>query len=238
MKNKTITSAELKAFINSDEFELIVQKNHEKYKHKWWLTWAKKEENISLTSKMSWNWSAFLFQAFWFLYRKMYLEFSIVLSIQLIGISILAAVSPRNFDAIVSVIASGGTSLLSIVNIINQLLGISMMVVIGIYGNAWYLKRCLKLADTAHQEFDSSTLGTGVGTDMDDTPQGTKNRFLKESGGTNLKGLLSYLGAFMILFVSGYVGVPILLVSIANIALNISILLYIYFNFFHKKVQD
>lgn len=88
MKNKTITSAELKKFVESDDCERIVQLNHSSYQTKWY-GWARKNEIISVSGKKSWNWGAFFFGLFWLLYRKMYLQFFLFFSFLVLPIILL-----------------------------------------------------------------------------------------------------------------------------------------------------
>lgn len=214
MENKSISSAELKEFINSEEFEIIVGKNHEKYTNKWWLAWAEKEKNISLTRKVSWNWSAFFFTALWFGYRKMYREFLIIGCILIIptmiimpidlsiSMTVLSAIGDED-AMLASVDSLGGASLFSeIVNYIDFAISIIVMIISGLYSNVWYLRKCLNLADTAHQQFDSSrpnskmnangientdditANASDIDDDIDDSLQNEKINFLKNAGGT------------------------------------------------------
>lgn len=164
MKEETITSSELEKFANSDEFKLIVQKNHEKYRNKW-LAWAQKNESISLLTKPSWNWFAFLFQDFWLLYRKMYVEFSLFMGFRLIIIALSVFISFLNtplFDTALNTV---------------------LPILIGTFGNSWYLKRCIKLAKVANQQFGNTTTENG----SDDAQQLKRDNFLRSTGGASLK---------------------------------------------------
>ncbi len=134
MSPKSITSAELKAFLDSTEFEEIVQKKHDIYKKKW-LKLAEKKAVIKPQSYMSWNWAAFLFQEFWLAYRKMYLPFVtvVICRLAILGLTVFP-LFPQIDTAL-----NGAT------------IGLSMM--IALYGNAWYLGKSLALAEKAKQQF-------------------------------------------------------------------------------------
>jgi len=168
----TIKSTELKDFVNSVEFKLIVQEKHEAYKSIW-SSWAE-EGKTSLINKTSWNWWAFLFSSFWFLYRKMYIEFAIF-----IGFFSLWSFS---FFFIFATEIPTSIELLSI-------LVISLLV--GAIANTLYLRRCLALANVANRQFGMFTGVAGIDIALDDA-QKSKMDFLKKTGGTNLKMPLGF----------------------------------------------
>lgn len=143
MLNRSINSAELKEFVSSDDFVRIVGKNHAKYKNKWWLVWAQREEEISLISKKSWNWCAFLFSYLWFLYRKMYIEFAIIWALSIIQVTF----SIIFFQS----------------DILFYPFWIIIMIISGLYGNTRYLRRCLEHANGANSLLSASvsTVFTG-----------------------------------------------------------------------------
>lgn len=222
---RTITSAKLKEFVNSDEFELIVQKNHAYYK-KVWLSWAEDEGSINLTSltaKTSWNWVAFLCPYCWFLYRKMYREvinlfatlFFVPVLILLIGQSFAWDASVENFLMLVFLIV--------------------FMVILGIYGNSMYLESCLERLRTANEKFSNSVAVTAeIG--ADDTLANDINCFLQEAGGTNLMGVLVYLGGIAIILFIALQGAPQEKVAVALAVLTLAMLVFIHMYILNNKI--
>lgn len=192
MKN-TITSAELNDFVNSDDFELIVQEEHARYK-RIWESWAESGEVISLGSQSSWNWLTFLLPPYWFFYRKMYsalLIFFVAMFFMMLG-------------ALFFFLSRGSIFIIGL-----SYLGVSL--VSGIYGNTWFLRRCLRIASTANERFGHPTSDAGI----DDKQQHDRNVFLQETGGTNLYGFLAYMVVAVICpwsyFVMFYTGTLLLI---------------------------
>lgn len=233
MKRKMISNAELKDFVNSDEFEIIVQGNSERYKWKW-LAWAEKEETISLKNKISWNWGAFFFSSLWLLYRKMYSKFyqfcgflfipiiftltlpmlisawvltetkgSILLSIK-IFLDTKSLITFRDVNPVVNFLIDTGIYSLDFTVIGILLVGIPS-IIIGLYGDTWYLQQCLKFADTANKQFChaisgteidteitievGTEIGTQIGTKIDDVQKDDKENFLWHTAGSNVWAL-------------------------------------------------
>lgn len=237
MKMTTISAKELKEFLNSHDYKKIVQRNAVKYKFKWWLTWTKKEENISLLTKVSWNWSAFLFSELWLLYRKMYREFSIIIGIHSVLLLIFMMVTPKDFDIMEYGITSDKDSLYDIASYMYNIFLLIIMIVTGIYGNGWYLRKCLRLADTARQNFDVLKSDAEIRIDTsstDDTKIDDKNRFLQEVGGSNFKGLLAYFMGCVIVYILIYMGVAMFTIYTLTIIFNLATFLYIYSKIIQK----
>jgi len=189
MKKRTITSAKLRSFINSDDLEFIVQKNSESYKRKW-SVWLKEEKYISLKDAGSWNWCAFLFSSYWLIYRKMYRElafFLVILIMSNVMMLFLYVMDKMYWD----------DSSIMLTVIVGMVLPI-LKLVYGIRGDSWYLRRCLKLVDTANQQFGSSALIPDARTKA--RMKADRKDFLHYAGGgTNLGGMLGYLGISFIL---------------------------------------
>ncbi len=170
MSQKSITGAELKTFLNSTEFEEIVQKKQASYKKKW-LKLAEKKTVIKPQSYMSWNWAAFLFQEFWLAYRKMYMPFIMVVMVRLtiLGLSIFL-LSPQLDRALNSA-------------------AIGLSIAMAMYGNAWYLGKCLALAEKAKQQFP---VGNSFQAEM-------RKAFFIKNGGTSWAFNLISLLVFCVL---------------------------------------
>lgn len=236
MENKTITSTDLEKFVNTEECEIIVGKKYEKYKHKWWLVWAKKDDTISLSSRASWNWSAFLFPPFWLLYRKMYREFSILLGVQLISIVLMAATAPSDFEEMLYLVSSNEPSSFSTISNIGSIAGLIIMVVVGVYGNVWYLRKSLEVAEeNAHRVLASPTLGASASANMDDTQKDEESSFLQKAGDTNSNGVWGYIAASAVVAILPFLGVSLAMGYMANFVLNIAIIWYIYSNFLREQ---
>lgn len=229
MKDNTISSKELESFVNSDDFNHIVQKNSWEYKSTWGA-WAKKEkaekeEEISLNDKISWNWGAFLGGSFWLFYRKMYtLFFSLSLFLVLpiisfmmrmtLGVRVLS--DPEFWGSLILTLMKGSKGhsigLQLFMFVIDQtsillLLFLICSVILGLFSNGWYLRKCLGIAKTARETFTSSAT-TGATADGDifsaDSQEKEKAIFLKNAGGTNVTGMLFFI-------IAVFVGSPVIM---------------------------
>lgn len=245
MEETRITSAELKVFAKSAEFNLIVQGDREEYRCEW-LYWAKKEKYISLKTKASWNWFAFFFGHLWFLYRKMYFQFALIV---LLRSTIFAAIldSTGLFHY-----PSEFWNSLGMGSVLIFIMWFFFLIIISIpsalAGNRIYLRKCLNLADAANKQFGSSLSDTGAdkrdayagpSTDADiavdsgnhgdmENIQKNKIQFLQKNGSTNLGGLAVYMVASILLLSFGF---------IAEIMCMIVSLAYICYHFFGKKAD-
>lgn len=96
-----------------------------------------KRENKQTT----WNWSAFLFTAYWLIYRKMYAQ----------GIAVMA------ISFIISLIGGG----------FSFLLGLALDVAIGLYGNYIYekqLEKCIAQSKNINEPYKSQYIAKNTGT--------------------------------------------------------------------------
>lgn len=238
MEKTTISGEDLKDFLRSDMFVNIVQKNKVKYRYKWWSNWAEKEGNISLRTKASWNWSAFLLGFYWLLYRKMYRELSILLVLNIFSNLITMGL----FFLHASAIMTNSVYMLYTFLAINALFGFLIMFIIGIYGNVWYLRKCVRIADTASRKFnnpnadvknhvdDSASVGVIQRTD--------KTRFLREIGGTNSKAVLAYLVGYTSISAFGYEDFADPNILILYTLFDIVILVCIYYAILKKNMNS
>jgi len=219
VENKTFTKLELRIFVNSKKCELIVGKNYEKYKRNW-LTLLEIDENIPLTRK-KWNWCAFLFAPLWFLYRKMYSLVFIIVFVMLIVVPV----------PIVLIFSNGYLQSFLIYGF-----WLALMFSFGIYGNFMYLDSCLEHARTANEKF-SNSWAVAAGSGADDASTKNINHFLQEVGGTNLTGVLFYLGgvATISFIASQVVQLPIEEVLAAVVIFTIAMSMYIHIVFVEKR---
>lgn len=98
-----------------------------------------KRENKQTT----WNWSAFLFTAYWLIYRKMYAQ----------GIAVMA------ISFIISLIGGGFSSLL----------GLVLDVAIGLYGNYIYekqIEKCITQSKNINEPYKSQYIAKNTGTNI------------------------------------------------------------------------
>ncbi len=170
MKVSEISREEMQAFVESEDFSLIVQKNHEKYKMRW-LKWVEKKEKIKFGTTQSWNWWGILFGEFWLLYRKMYMWAVICIIIRILAI--LQQLFLPQYNSIF------------------QISGMIPNMLIALLSYDWYLNKVYLLYLT----FKEEKLGQ--------LSEKVKDSYTKQ-GGTSLKYLLIYLGAF-VLFISLFV---------------------------------
>lgn len=178
MDEKIIASSEIKDFVNSDDFEPIVQNNYEDYKCEW-LLWTKKQEKISLTRKLSWNWWAFAFSGMWLLYRKMYRIFFIFLGVN--SIPLLAFTLWRAIDTQAFLRAQSTDSLFweFAVWLVTGVTGL-VLVFMGAYGHNLYLQHCFSIVEEANAQFSDPAEG------LDDAEKINRNEFLDKVGGVSL----------------------------------------------------
>ena len=64
-------------YINTDEMNMFILKNTEYYNQKF-------DQIIKTGNKRTWNWAAFLLNASWLLYRKMYIQSAILILVSLV----------------------------------------------------------------------------------------------------------------------------------------------------------
>lgn len=98
-----------------------------------------KRENKQTT----WNWSAFLFTAYWLIYRKMYAQ----------GVALMA------ISFVISLIGGG----------FSFLLGLALDVAIGLYGNYIYekqLEKCIAQSKNINEPYKSQYIAKNTGTNM------------------------------------------------------------------------
>lgn len=97
-------------YVGTDDMELFVSKNVGYYNQKF--------NQITKTgNKRTWNWSAFLFTAYWLIYRKMYLQAGLVF----LGVTVVAMIP-----------------------FIGPLINLCIYVGIGMYANSMYLDNANK----------------------------------------------------------------------------------------------
>ena len=95
-------------------FDFIGDKSPEYYLRRW-------EESQLNPSFIHWNWAAFLFNAFWFFYRKVYSVGAIIFGINIVSMFLL-----RNLGGLKSLVSIG------------------IMVFSGLLGNQLYIKHCVE----------------------------------------------------------------------------------------------
>lgn len=107
--------------------------------------------------KYRFNYTALLFGIFWFLYRKMYLEFFIIFIILQIEAYVENAI-------LVNLIGTEQTKLVKL------LVTISFLIILGIIGNNLYLRKANRIVQKAEESFN----------DYEE-----QKRFLQRKGGTS-----------------------------------------------------
>ncbi len=118
-------------------------------------------------SKLSWNWAAFVFAPLWLLYRKHYAAGAVVIALQCFVSVIINAVVLRYFPSMLSATdyaamaeemmrllqtsesAYLAGSLISMLTIASMLIN----VILGLFGNRLYMKRCLKTIRTTRESY-------------------------------------------------------------------------------------
>lgn len=98
-----------------------------------------KRENKQTT----WNWSAFLFTAYWLIYRKMYAQ----------GVAVMA------ISFVISLIGGG----------LSFLLGLALDIAIGLYGNYIYekqLQKCIAQSKNINEPYKTQYIAKNTGTNI------------------------------------------------------------------------
>lgn len=124
--------------------------------------------------RLSWNWCAFLVTPCWLLYRKLYKWFFIYMGIGVVIGGIFGAIGPSTTNSLV------GQSAISIIEIIEFIIGIILCVVVGLFGDKIYKA---KLENLIHD---------GYTTDQD----------ISKHGGTSVAAVLIYIGIYVVLSVA------------------------------------
>lgn len=130
---------------------------------------------ISANQSGGWNWAAFIFYPYWFLYRKMYLAGSLLIGLNLIQQAIVLFIFSKlhidSYEAINSWIESASSNRIQLLYLVSFWIinGAILLIrfITGAFGNRIYYSHCVKRITRAREytpDLSSSEMATFGGT--------------------------------------------------------------------------